>query len=167
MLELHGHGGPVVLDLVLARTLELGARLASPGEFSERAFLNGKMDLAQAEAVADLIEAASAAAARGARRTLEGVFSRRIDHLVTDLVELRAYIEGGLDFADEEDVRGLTDEEIAARIRMMLTTEQEIAAAAAEGARLREGLAVAIIGAPNAGKSSLLNVLCGRDAANR
>ena len=163
-LELHGHGGPAVLDALVARVLELGARAARPGEFTERAFLNGRLDLAQAEAVADLIEAADRAGARAALRSLDGEFSRRIDGLLDRLVGLRAWVEATLDFPEEE-VDHLADPELARRMEALCTALADTRAAAAEGRRLVEGQTVVIAGAPNAGKSSLLNRLAGAEAA--
>ncbi|MEX2576499.1 MAG: tRNA uridine-5-carboxymethylaminomethyl(34) synthesis GTPase MnmE [Halofilum sp. (in: g-proteobacteria)] len=163
-LELHGHGGPAVLDAVLARVLGLGARAARAGEFTERAFLNGRLDLAQAEAVADLIETADAAGARAAMRSLAGDFSVRIEALVDELTALRAWIEAALDFPDDE-VDFLADDALHARLSALQDSVAETRATAAEGRRLVEGATVAIVGAPNAGKSSLLNRLAATDAA--
>ncbi|WP_296805105.1 tRNA uridine-5-carboxymethylaminomethyl(34) synthesis GTPase MnmE [Thiocapsa sp.] len=164
VLELQGHGGPVVMDLLLQRCLHLGARLARPGEFSERAFLNGKLDLAQAEAVADLIESSTALAARLAGRSLQGVFSRRIDDLIERLVRMRTYIEATLDFPDDE-LDLATDFGISEALRAMIDQTREVMGSARQGQVIREGLAVVIAGPPNAGKSSLLNALSGQDAA--
>lgn len=164
VVELHGHGGPAVLDGVLARVLALGARPARPGEFTERAFLNGRIDLAQAEAVADLIESADAAGARAAVRSLEGAFSARVQELVAELTALRAWIEAALDFPDD-DVDPLADATLRGRVDALRASLAATRAAAAEGRRLVEGLTVVIAGAPNAGKSSLLNRLAGTDAA--
>jgi tRNA modification GTPase len=164
VLELQGHGGPVVVDLLLARVLELGARLARPGEFTERAFLNDKIDLAQAEAVADLIDAGSAQAARAALRSLAGDFSREVRELEAALTELRVYVEASIDFPDE-DVEFLQSPEATLRVADIEARFEAIGAAAAEGRALRDGLCVVIAGKPNAGKSSLLNRLAGYDAA--
>ncbi|QIK39016.1 tRNA uridine-5-carboxymethylaminomethyl(34) synthesis GTPase MnmE [Caldichromatium japonicum] len=165
VLELHGHGGPVVMDLLLHRCLEFGARLARPGEFTERAFLNGKLDLTQAEAVADLIESSTALAARLAARSLQGVFSQHIQALVEGLIELRVHLEATLDFPDEE--LDLADEraQVADGLSALIAQLDRLLAEAYEGQRIREGLNVAIAGAPNVGKSSLLNALCGSEAA--
>ena len=163
-LELHGHGGPAVMDAVLARVLELGARAARPGEFTERAFLNGRLDLAQAEAVADLIETADAAGARAAMRSLEGAFSDRVHTLVDQLIDLRAWIEAALDFPDEE-IDFLADRTLHERLAGLRHLLAQTRSAAAEGRRLVEGLTLVIAGAPNVGKSSLLNLLAGTDAA--
>lgn len=164
VLELHGHGGPVVMDLLLQRCLSLGARPARPGEFSERAFLNNKMDLAQAEAVADLIDSASAQAARLAVRSLQGAFSQRIHVLVEALTELRIYVESAIDFPEEE-IDFLGDGQVQARLTTVMNTLAETRAAARQGNLLREGMTVVIAGRPNAGKSTLLNALAGRDTA--
>ncbi len=164
VLELHGHGGPVVLDLLRTRVLELGARHARPGEFTERAFLNGKLDLAQAEAVADLIDSHSAQAVRAATRSLAGEFSALVQSLVDDAGDLRAFVEAAIDFPDEE-IDFLADDGVAVRLRALIERLDTIAATAARGAKLRDGLVVVIAGAPNAGKSSLLNRLAGNDVA--
>ncbi len=164
VLELHGHGGPVVMDLLLARVLELGARLARPGEFSERAFLNDKLDLAQAEAVADLIASGTAAAARAAMRSLQGEFSARVQELVEALIELRLYVEAAIDFPDE-DLELLNAGHIAERLAGLDKRLSSLRATATQGRLLRDGMTVVIAGRPNAGKSSLLNRLAGREAA--
>ncbi|MEP6942567.1 MAG: tRNA uridine-5-carboxymethylaminomethyl(34) synthesis GTPase MnmE [Betaproteobacteria bacterium] len=164
VLELHGHGGPAVLGLVLARCLELGARIAQPGEFTQRAFLNDKFDLAQAESVADLIDAGSAAAARAAGRSLSGEFSRYTHALVAALVELRALTEATLDFPDE-DIDFLRTANAAQRLAALQGQVSSLLARSRQGVLLRDGLAVVIVGAPNVGKSSLLNRLAGDDIA--
>ncbi len=164
VLELQGHGGPLVTDLVLRRVLELGCRMARPGEFSERAFCNGKIDIAQAEAVADLIDAGTAAAAKAAVRSMRGEFSARIAELQAQLTELRAYVEAAIDFPDEE-VEFLSGAAIGARLDQVFSGFDSIIAAARQGSLLREGLNVVIAGKPNAGKSSLLNRLVGDDVA--
>ena len=164
VLELQGHGGPVVMDLLLKRCLALGARAARPGEFTERAFLNDKLDLAQAEAVADLIDAASEQAARLAVRSLQGAFSARVHALVDTLTELRVYVESAIDFPDEE-IDFLAAGHIEARLAEVQARIKETQAAAQQGNLLREGMTVVIAGRPNAGKSTLLNALAGREAA--
>lgn len=164
VLELHGHGGPVVLDILQRRLVELGARPARPGEFSERAFLNGKLDLTQAEAVADLIGAASAEAARAAVNSLQGGFSRRVHALVDALVKLRTHVEATIDFADE-DVDPLADQAAGSQLEAITARLDELLQAAHQGQLLHDGMTVALVGRPNAGKSSLLNLLAEQDRA--
>ncbi|MGD8615368.1 MAG: tRNA uridine-5-carboxymethylaminomethyl(34) synthesis GTPase MnmE [Gammaproteobacteria bacterium] len=164
VLELQAHGGRVVLDRLLARVLALGARQARPGEFSERAFLNDKLDLAQAEAIADLIDSTTVQAARAASRSLQGEFSRRVHRLVDALIELRSYVEASIDFPDE-DIDFLSDGQVQARLAAVVEELEKVQAEAHRGQVLREGMTLVIAGQPNAGKSSLLNVLAGREAA--
>ncbi len=164
VLELQGHGGPVILDCLLRRVLQLGARIANPGEFSERAFLNDKMDLAQAEAIADLIEASSEQAARNAVHSLQGAFSKEIHTLVEALVQLRIYVEAAIDFPEEE-IDFLADGKVAMDLQGIVAQLQRVKGEARQGALMREGMQVVIAGRPNAGKSSLLNALSGRDSA--
>ena len=164
VLELQGHGGPVVLNLILQRCVELGARLAAPGEFTRRAYLNGKLDLAQAEAVADLIDAASGEAARSAVRSLSGAFSARIAELVEALTRLRMLVEATLDFPEEE-IDFLRDADAFGRLDAIDASLRAVRSQARQGALLREGLTVVLIGQPNVGKSSLMNQLAGFEAA--
>lgn len=164
VLELQGHGGPVVMDLLLQQVVSLGARIARPGEFSERAFLNDKVDLAQAEAIADLIEAGSEQAARSAVKSLQGEFSRCIDDSVEALTHLRMYVEAAIDFPEEE-IDFLSDGHVTSSLENILVEIDKIFASAQQGVLLRDGMRVVLIGQPNTGKSSLLNALAGRDSA--
>ncbi len=164
VFELQGHGGTVILDLLLREVCSHGARLARPGEFSERAFLNDKLDLAQAEAIADLIESSSEQAARCAVRSMQGVFSRRVDDLVDAVTHLRIYVEAAIDFPEEE-IDFLADGKVAGDLQQLLDRLEIILGEAQQGTILRDGMKVVIAGRPNAGKSSLLNALAGREAA--
>lgn len=164
VLELQGHGGPVVMDMLLSTIVGLGARLAQPGEFSQRAFLNNKLDLSQAEAIADLIDSASQQAARLALRSLQGVFSRHIHDLLDKLIKLRMYVEAAIDFPEEE-IDFLHDEQISGQLQSLLHAVRATLGSAAQGCLVREGMAVVIAGKPNAGKSTLLNQLTGKESA--
>ncbi len=165
VLEFQGHGGPAVLQSVLQRCLDLGARAALPGEFTQRAFLNDKMDLAQAEGVADLIDATTQQAARSAYRSLHGDFSAAVHTLVEKLINLRMLVEATLDFPEEEGVHALEQKAIAAKLNDILSELQRIGDLAKQGSILREGAQVALVGVPNVGKSSLLNRLAGEEIA--
>jgi tRNA modification GTPase len=164
VLELHGHGGPLVMEALVGRALELGARRAQPGEFTQRAFLNDKLDLAQAEAIADMIDAGSRAAVRAAMRSLQGEFSAMVRGLTEAVIELRTYVEAAIDFPEEE-IDFLADRELAERFAAVRDHFEGVMASARQGRLLREGMVVVIAGRPNAGKSSLLNRLAGYDAA--
>lgn len=164
VLELQGHGGPVVMQMLVRRCLELGARLAEAGEFTRRAYLNDKLDLAQAEAVADLIEASTAAAARSAIRSLSGEFSRAVHGLVEQLITLRLLVEGTLDFPEEE-INFLQQGDVAGQLNGLIAAVDRLLSGARQGSLLRNGLHVVLAGQPNVGKSSLLNRLAGEERA--
>ncbi|GJM10681.1 MAG: tRNA modification GTPase MnmE [Lysobacteraceae bacterium] len=164
VIELHGHGGQVVMSMTLARVIELGARHARPGEFSERAFLNNRMDLVQAEAIADLIEGSTEVAVRAANRSLQGDFSNRVNALLLKLVEIRVFVESAIDFPDEE-IDFLAESDIGDRVAALAAELAHLLAQSQRGQLLRNGLNLVIAGAPNAGKSSLLNCLAGAETA--
>jgi tRNA modification GTPase len=164
VIELHGHGGPIVMSLLVDAAIELGARLAEPGEFSKRAFLNDKLDLVQAEAIADLIDSGTAQAARAALRSLNGAFSDAVNELVEQLTALRMYVEAAIDFPEEE-IDFLADDELVERLSSCAASFESLLSKAAVGRVMRDGYQVVIVGRPNAGKSSLMNRLSGEETA--
>lgn len=164
VLELQAHGGPIILDLLLKTCVSYGARIAEPGEFSQRAFLNDKIDLVQAEAIADLIDSTSETAARSALRSLKGVFSNKVNEIVAELINIRLFVEAAIDFPEEE-IDFLADSQVLSQLDTLLVKLEDILRNANQGALLSEGMRVVIAGRPNAGKSSLLNALAGKDAA--
>lgn len=164
VLELQGHGGPVIMEILLEQVTKLGCRVARAGEFSERAFLNDKIDLTQAEAIADLIDATSREAAKSAVRSLQGDFSREVHALVEQLIQLRIYVEAAIDFPEEE-IDFLSDGKVETDLRGIMAQLQSVLKTANQGSLMREGMTVVIAGRPNAGKSSLLNALAGQDRA--
>ena len=164
VVELQGHGGPVVLDLLLRACCQQGARVARAGEFSERAFLNDKLDLAQAEAIADLINCTTESAARGALRSLQGEFSQAINDLMHKVTALRVYVEAAIDFPEEE-IDFIAEGDVALQVADIVQNLDKVTACAQQGSLLREGMKLVIAGKPNAGKSSLLNALSGQDSA--
>ena len=165
VLELQGHGGPIILDMLLKEILQInGVRMAKPGEFSEQAFLNDKLDLTQAEAIADLINSNSEQAARSALHSLQGDFSKLVHQLVEDVIHLRMYVEAAIDFPEEE-IDFLADEKVLISLKGIITRVEDVQQQAKQGSIIREGMRVVIAGRPNAGKSSLLNALSGKDTA--
>lgn len=164
VVEIHAHGSPIVLDILIRESIQLGARIARPGEFSERAFLNDKIDLAQAEAIADLIQASSETAASMALKSLKGEFSQKINELSAEIVYLRMYVEAAIDFPEEE-IDFLNDGKVSALLQSIIKKLNQIRLQANQGVLMREGLSIVIAGRPNAGKSTLINRLAGRDIA--
>ena len=164
VVELQAHGGSIILDLILREVCKLGARQALPGEFSQRAYLHDKIDLTQAEAIADLINSTTEQAALNASRTLQGEFSKRIEHLITLITELRVYVEAAIDFPEEE-INFLENSQISAKLLAITDQFNTVMSEAAQGALIQEGMKLVIAGKPNAGKSSLLNALSGQDTA--